>query len=309
MIVTSTDGSHSLLYSLVNGSILQLPDDEAIAANKNLAQQLQSRLQDFWLLNSPDGLWGAKSARALTAYKHFQNITEPGIGSHTAASLLNTQPTNLIPGFHLNGDWPSQTVMWMSLHNQHISTNGNEGEINIVYFRGLDRNGQWNGNQPFVWNDRRCVLVIKNQVPSFVGNWLATCDPGEYYWEHPMNDLGCADIKAWQFQAWSVGHHKDQLALVQTGDITVLRGDERVPDTNNNFYVDQHTTDNPDGGYPDEPVKGWSAGCMVGASANEHYNEFMPLVQADKREKHSPGKYQHWTTVINGNEFLDVFPL
>ncbi|MHC5614977.1 MAG: hypothetical protein ACYTXA_29360 [Nostoc sp.] len=51
-----------------------------------------------------------------------------------------------------------------------------------------------------------------------------------------------------------------------------------------------------------------SAGCMVGASSNEHYHEFMSLVQADPREKNAPGKYQHWTTVINGNEFLDIFP-
>ncbi|MHC5672361.1 peptidoglycan-binding protein [Nostoc sp.] len=312
MPVTSTDNPHSLLYGLANGSVKALEDDEAIAANKTLALQLQSRLKDFWLLNSPDGLWGAKSARALNAYKHFQNLSEPGINPHIAASLLNTKPTDLIPGFQLNGDWPSRTVMWINLHNQQISTNGNKGEINIVYFRGLDRNGKWNGNAPFIWNDRRCVLVIKDKAPTFAGNWLATCDPGEYYWDNPMNQEGCADIKAWQYQAWSVGHHHgstgDQLALVQTGDITVLRGSDRLPDEGNNFSVDQHTTNNPDGASPDEPVKGWSAGCMVGASSNEHYYEFMSLVQADPREKNAPGKYQHWTTVINGNEFLDIFP-
>ncbi len=306
---TSTDSSHSLLYGLANGSISPLKDDDEIALNKTVALQLQSRLQDFWLLKSPDGLWGPKSARALTIYKQFQNITEPGIGPHTTASLLNTDPTSLIPGYKLNGDWPSRTVMWMTLHGHHISTNGNQGEINITYFRGLDRNGHWDGNEPFVWNDRRCILVINNQTPTFVGNWLATCDPGEYYWENPMNVKGCADIKAWQYQAWSVGHHKDQLALLQTGEITVLRGSNRVADTGDDFYVDQHTTNNPEGGSPGDPVKGWSAGCMVGASSNEHYHEFMPLVQADPREKAAPGKYQHWTTIINGNEFLDVFPV
>ncbi len=66
-----------------------------------------------------------------------------------------------------------------------------------------------------------------DKVPTFAGNWLGTCDPGEYYWENPMNKEGCADIKAWQYQAWSVGHHHgstgDQLALVQTGDITVIQ--------------------------------------------------------------------------------------
>ncbi|MEH2027027.1 hypothetical protein [Nostoc sp.] len=50
----------------------------AIAANKNLAQQLQSRLQDFWLLNSSDGLWGAKSAqdRLLTTLMQILTLKE-----------------------------------------------------------------------------------------------------------------------------------------------------------------------------------------------------------------------------------------
>jgi len=306
----------SLLYDLANGKLPALADDAAIAAKPNIAKDLQTRLQDFWLLDAPDGKWGRRSSFALRTYKQFQKITEPGIGSVTAKSLINTNPPNLIPGFKLNGDWASRTVMWMTLNNYHISTDGKKGEINIVYFRGLDRNGNWNGNPPFVFNDRRTILVIKDGVPSFIGNWLATCDPGQKWWENPMNEKGCADIKATQFRAWSVGHHHEQLALVQSDNLTVLRGSGREPDTGDDFGVNQHTTGDDVGGdrdnysdySPGDEVGGWSAGCQVGASAWEHFKEFMPLVQADPREQKAPGAYKHWTTIIDGEDFLAAFP-
>ncbi|GAC1496752.1 MAG: hypothetical protein NVS2B14_10710 [Chamaesiphon sp.] len=311
--------AHPLLFGLANGSVAALNDDRAIAQNKLAAIELKSRLMNFWLLSTPDGNWGPKSARALNNYKHLQKINEAGVGQKTATSLINTDPANLVFGFKLNGDWASRTILWMALHDQHISVN--PGEINIVYFRGLNRDGTWNGNDPFVFNDRRCILIVKNGIPKFCGNWLATCDPGEYYWENPMNDKGCADIKEGQYQAWSIGDHKGQNALIQTGTITVLRGsdayggsrsDHRVPDTGDDFSVDQHTVglegSGADYNYGD-PVGRWSAGCMVGASAGEHYGEFMSLVQADVREKANPGSYQHYTTIINGNEFLDMFPV
>lgn len=306
----------SLLYSLANGSMTGLSNNTAIATNKALALNLQARLQNFWLLNQPDGLWGAKSARALAAYKRFQKIDEPGIGKITATSLINTNPVDLIPGFKLNGDWASRTVMWMTYNKQFISRNGNTGEINIVYFRGLDQTGQRNGNAPFVFNDRRCVLVIKNGVPSFAGNWLATAEPGQDSWNNPPNPEGCAVLKTGQYQAWIVDAHITQHshqypALVQEGVLTVLRGDNQVLDIGASFGINQHTVADADQGDPDftpgDEIGWWSAGCLVGASSREHYEEFMPLVQADPREKANPGTYKHWTSVINGSEFLDLF--
>ncbi len=280
--------------------------DGALALQPQLVLFVQSRLVEFHLLQKADGIWGAKSIRALNTFKLFSGITELGIGKVTATKLLVSTLFNLIPGFKLKGDWASRTLMWMIYHKQHLNTN--PGEINVVYFRGLDSNGHWNGNEPFVYNDRRTVLVISDGVPTFTGNWLATCDPGEYYWENPMNDKGCADIKAWQFQAWSVGDHKGQNALIQSDTITVLRGEQRTEDTADDFRIDQHSVGiGQDNNYGD-PVGRWSAGCMVGASRSEHDDEFMPIVQASTPEKANPGSCKHWTTVINGNDFLDLFP-
>lgn len=285
--------------------------EDAIASNPDIAKQLQARLSNFWLLSEPDGKWGPKSKRALATFKAFKGIQEEGLGKATASSLINTDPHLLIRGWYLDGSWASRTVMWYVFHNFYISTN--PGEINICYFRGLNRDGTWNGNAPFQFNDRRTIWVCDRNdqgllVPHFKGNWLATCDPGEYYWEHPMNDAGCADIKAWQYQAWSTGMHHDQFALIQTGTITVLRGSNRVPDTGDDFCVDQHSVGHgQDFNFGEDPGP-WSAGCQVGASRQEHDQEFMPIVKSDPREKANPGRYKHWTAVINGDDFLSMFP-
>lgn len=180
---------------------------------------------------SADGIWRENSSGALSRFKTLGGIYEAGCGKITASELINTDPSSVLRGYTLNGDWASRTLMSLSLHHFYFTDKGNNGEINIVYFRGLDKQGNWNGNASFVWNDRRAVLVIKNGIPAFAGNWLATVDPGQYYWENPMNLKGCADIKAWQFQSWSVGDHKGQHALVQSNNITVYRGEQKVPDT------------------------------------------------------------------------------
>jgi hypothetical protein len=259
------------------------------------------------LLAAPaDGIWGPKSDRALANYQKLRGINEIGLGVLTAKSLYQVAYKNLIEGFDLNGDWASRTIMWMKLCNFHISIG--TGEINIVYFRGLDRKGRWNGNEDFVFNDRRTVLLVEDGVPKFADNWLATVDPGRDYWFNPMNPKGCANIAAGQYRAWSVGLHGKQRALVQTGEVTVLRGKNRVLDRGDGFGINQHTVGANQDFSVGNAIGLWSAGCLVGASAVEHYKEFMPLVESDPREKKSPGDYRHWTAVVPGDEFLECFP-
>ena len=293
------------LYEVAHKSLPALADDHAIASSA-LVKPLQARLQDFWLLAKADGVWGPKSARALSAFKQFKGIKELGLGPSTAAALVNTDPTHLLPGFQLNGGWASRTVMYVTHYGYHLSTGA--GETNIVYFRGLDLDGTWNGNAAFQFNDRSTILVVKDGVPSFMANLLCTVDPGSTDWYVPINPKGCADIKAGCYQSWSVGNHKGQNALIQVADVTVLRGESRTEDTGDDFYIDQHSVGpGQDYNEGDDPGS-WSAGCLVRASRWEHDHIFMPQVQADPRERANPGSYKHWTTVIDGDDFLDLLP-
>lgn len=305
----------STLFEFANGTEKRAVIDCSVdidAYPDKLSLDLQIRLSNFWLLDNPRDKWNSKAQRALDNFKSFRGIKEAGFGKITATALINTNPSNLIRGWTLNGSWESRTAMWMVLHGMHISTSFNT--FNIVYFRGLNRDGSLNNNEPFIFNDRRTIFRVNkdaedNNYISFVANHLATCDPGEYYWENPMNDDGCADIKAWQYRAWSIGDHKGQEALVQTDEVTVLRGQDRRPYTGSDFGIDQHSVGiGQDFSFGDE-VGPWSAGCMVGASRDEHDNGFMPIVKSDSRERSDPGNYKHWTTVVNGSDFIDMFPI
>lgn len=299
---------HPRIYQLATGVLAPLSNsDFRKPVNKDLVQEIQSRLCDYWLLINPDGNWGNRSDKALALFKQFRNIKEPGIGINTARAMINIKSSLLIDNFLLNGNWASRTVMWMSHYGYNIAQN--KGEINICYFFGLNLDGTWNSNEPFVFNDRRVVMQVINGVPTFVGNWLATANPGEYYWDHPMNSEGCASIRSGQYKAWNTGDHKGQDALVQSGIITVLRGPDQVPDTGDSFAIDHHSVE-PGGDYSyGDPIGAWSAGCSVGASRDEHDNQFMPLVHNDPREQKDPGTYQHYATYIPGNDFLDMFAI
>lgn len=294
------------LYQVASGAQPAVGLEE-LQQNPLIATKIQELLINNYLLAAPaDGKWGEKSKQALVNYQTLRDIKESGLGQQTAKSLCQVAPKDILDGFELNGDWASRTLLWMRLHDFHISTA--LGEINIVYFRGLDRKGVWNRNPDFVFNDRRTVLVFESGIPKFKGSWLATCDPGKTYWDNPMNPKGCACIKAGQYKAWVTGHHHKQRALVQAGSLTVLRGAKRTPDTGSGFGINQHTVGRGQDFGAGDAILSWSAGCLVGASESEHYDEFMPLVYGDAREKKCPGGYVHYTTVIPGDKFVATFP-
>ncbi len=302
----------NLLSDVANSKAAAYTTMQAIASNKEFAAKIQELLTSCGLLLPPsNGLFGPKSWEALCRYQKIRKINEKGLGPKTAASLINVAPQDLVPGFKLSNDWASQTIKCMYYLGYHIDSGPNL--FNIVYFRGLDNEGKWNGNQPFVYNDRRTIIEVINGVPKFRGNWLATTDPGYYFWTHPENDEGCADIKVpQQAKAWKRGIHAGgsgrlhQEALVQCESITVLRGDDKTPDTGNDFGVNQHTQDHESS--PGDDIDGWSAGCAVGASPDEHA-EFIQIIDSDHREQDHPREYLHYSTFIHGWDFLQMFPL
>lgn len=285
--------------------------DSAIALDKDFALQLQQRLCDFHLLQEADGKWGKKSAAALARFKSFRSLLfEPGCGNLTAAELINITPPGLINGYKLDGSLASRALMFFVNKGFKLATN--KGECNIFYLEGVNRDGSVNDNNRFVYNDRRCILQFDNinglLIPKLTGNWLATCDPGEYYWDNPLNENGCANIKKnAQYKAWTTGKHHDQYALVQVGEITVLRGERQVPFSGSDFGVNQHSVGVLQDFSFGEAIGKWSAGCSVGASRAEH-EAFMRQIDADPREKALIGSYLHYTAFIKGISLEGDFP-
>ena len=164
-----------------------------------------------------------------------------------------------------------------------------DGEKNIVYVEGMNRDGTSNDDAPDKWNDLRCVITFENGQPVMAGLWdNVTTKPGYYYDRtHVINAKGAAIIALGQQRCWQVGfHHQDpkRPALVQTGGpVKVYRDSKRdfsrsgVVDIGD-FGINQH--DGQDG--DPATIGAHSAGCLVARSMRDHL-EFMALVKTDPR--------------------------
>lgn len=175
-----------------------------------------------------------------------------------------------------------------------------EDELNIVYVEGVNLDGNLNSDEMNQWNDLRLVYKIINQKPVVVDKWVATTEPGWKYTLNPLNREGAFRIAFGQYQAWSVGWHKDHEALVQVGEIAGFRdrnqdglrtGDLKV--VGSDFGVNQHW------GYDMPQVDGASAGCLVGKSRFGH-RQFMQIVKSDSRYKFNKS-YIFWTAILDGS--------
>lgn len=180
------------------------------------------------------------------------------------------------------------------------------GEVNIVYVRGMDANGEANANTPNSFNDLRIVLGFLGGEPKILRSWPATVEPGKRYVLGRINPKGAAYIIDGQQRAWRVGIHRGHHeALIQTGGpVTVTRDDnedfnrEGDPQDTGWFGINQH------GGY-DQPlgdIGGASAGCLVTPSMDEHA-EFMALVKKDPRYQ-ADHDYTFATTVLPASDVL-----
>ncbi len=149
-------------------------------------------------------------------------------------------------------------------------------DFNIVYIEGLTINGQFNGDEPNQFNDVRAIFDSKRCLDC----WQATCEPGSWYTDYPMNPEGAFRIAfGYHDRAWEIGIHgnsEPHEALVQVGEVDGYRdynqdmirtGDRQV----RGYYgINQHW------GYdmPPSDIGQASAGCLVGRSRQGH-QEFM----------------------------------
>lgn len=183
--------------------------------------------------------------------------------------------------------------------------------INIVYLEDVDAN-TWQPHpreQPDHWNDARILVRNNGEI---IMSAEATCEPGRWYTENRMNNKGAFRIASdKQFKnAWTIGSHFKQYALVQCAPVAGYRDDNedyiRPGDVLDEgiFGINQHTTG--DTQYAPAPanIGRWSAGCLVGRWASTHYNVFMPTIKGSGRSTFDtaiiPGDVFHkWKPKIN----------
>jgi hypothetical protein len=227
----------------------------------------------------------------------------PSVGQVFLMKLYLTLPSS--------NDLPSRILKYMEARGYQIDAGKNR--YNIVYVEGMNADGTLNDDRPNYFNDRRMVIEVINGIPTIVGNWEASTEPGNYYTENPMNPQGAARIKFGQYKAWRVGTHygggsDPHEALVQEKPVTVYRDfnkdhfrigdkmDTGLFDINQNWGYD----------LPYNNVYFASAGNLVGRTRQGH-REFMSLIKQDERYVKNKD-YLFITTIIDGNDLGKMFP-
>lgn len=170
--------------------------------------------------------------------------------------------------------------------------------FNIIYIEGMDVDGRLNSDAPNQFNDVRCIFNKEKCVAA----WTATCEPGAYYTDRPMNPNGAFRIAfGYHRDAWEIGLHgysDEHEALVQIREVEGFRdynrdglrtGDAKVKGL---FGVNQHW------GYdnPVDDVDTASAGCLVGRSRKGH-REFMTHCR-------DSGLQEFSTIILPGNKIF-----
>jgi hypothetical protein len=150
------------------------------------------------------------------------------------------------------------------------------GWFNIIYIEGMDVDGKLNSDVHNQFNDIRCIFN-KEKCTDL---WTATCEPGAYYTNRPMNPDGAFRIAfGFHENAWQVGLHgysNPHEALVQVREIKGYRDYNRDSFRTGDLKVEGVYGINQHWGW-DAPVYDigtTSAGCLVGRSIEGH-KQFM----------------------------------
>jgi hypothetical protein len=169
-------------------------------------------------------------------------------------------------------------------------------ELNIVGIRS-------SASKQNSFDDLICVFYKDDKGEWQYKCYPATTDPGTYYLNNPMSNLGTAALKAGQYiDSHQQGLHKGQYkALTQAKPVTVYRDLDRnaifdfgTKTTSGLYGINIHKA-----GLNSEVVNNWSAGCQVFKKSAD-YNEFMALT--DKHKEKNGNKFTY--TLLDEREDL-----
>lgn len=170
-------------------------------------------------------------------------------------------------------------------------------EYNIIYLEGCDNSFQLNNDYLDQWNDVRLVIKENGEI---IHNVIATTEPGKYYTNKPLNKHGAFRIAFGQYlDAWTIGKHKTQDALVQIAPVKGHRDFNKDGFRTNDlivegiFGINQHH-----GGNDYNSIGLWSAGCLVGLFEKSH-DKFMQICR-------DTGYKNFDTTILPANKLKEL---
>ncbi len=155
-----------------------------------------------------------------------------------------------------------ETISVMENKNYRIYTNEEGFDLNIVGIRTTELKAN-------SFND--FITMFYRMHGEWIFNiYRCTTDPGAYYLENPLSELGTAILKKGQYKGcYRIGRHKGKYtALVQNAPVTVIRDPNRdnVLDVDTSieetgyFGINIHRASQNEQSIQ---VNQWSAGCQV----------------------------------------------
>jgi hypothetical protein len=163
----------------------------------------------------------------------------------------------------------------------------------------------------------RTKALVANRFDDFIcvfyrmhGEWLfnvfkCTTDPGAFWLENPMKDMGTAVLKEGQYRrAYRIGRHKGRYtALVQNSPLTVIRDADRdrILDLNSGseetgfFGINIHRAS---AHHESIQVDKWSAGCQVLCDPHQ-FDFFISLCKSGREAFGNSFTY----TLLNERDF------
>lgn len=126
-------------------------------------------------------------------------------------------------------------------------------KVSLLGIRGYQLDGA-ERNRINIYDDM-IVCCINDEIALFP----ASVDPGEFYINHPLTPMGCAELKCGMWY-YMIGEHHAKKALVQAQEVCVDRLDrrgKRLMQESGWFGINIHS------GGPEYLVGRYSAGCQV----------------------------------------------
>lgn len=297
------------LSALVQNNTTWPVDVAKISADVELARDIQGQLIGAALLDPPiDGEFGPVSTWALGEFAAARNLSiASGLTRELAQALLAPNVTDTLP-LLLGDDLASKILRamqrrgyWFTRHPKCVT---------IVYVEGIDLDGTPNGNASNKFNDARILIALDTTGRPSITSWVATCEPGKFYTENPLDPAGAARIALGQYKAWAVGIHKEGApsaheALLQVAKITVCRDANKDYQREHDAQVFGMYGINQHWGYdlPQDDIGEASAGCLVGRTKDGH-RDFMRLLKEDARYRCSNG-YRFMTAILRAEAIAE----
>jgi peptidoglycan hydrolase-like protein with peptidoglycan-binding domain len=175
---------------VVSGTSVEI---RTLTRGNALTNQVQQRLIDLRFLDPPvDGDFGPLSQLALQEFGKAIGITaDLTLQPALARGLIESDADRLLPVVP-KSNLAGRVFRYMARKGFYFARL--PSHLNIVYVEGVTKSGTPNDNRPNVFNDRRMVFAIEAGVPTELGNWAATTEPGKgLHRDAPESPRGRAD--------------------------------------------------------------------------------------------------------------------